>query len=261
MWPREQRRESAIMKRPGIILLAAVLAMAAVAWGQDTARPEAWDTSLALGVHVTDGNSRTLLGSARLASQREVAEHTLRLGLEGVYGENTVANELGEEESQVTAESAKASASYRYALSGTYFYGDSAVLHDDTADVEYRATVGVGLGYSVVKTDNASVGVEGGAGYLWEDVADLTDNYVTLRVAVISERRLSKTAKVWESVEYVPRADDLDDYLLAGEIGVEAAVDSSLSLRVVVQDRYDSTPAAGREENDVAVISSLSWQL
>jgi len=253
------------MERQSTMLLAAVLVMtvavAAISRGAEAAKSEDWETSLALGVHVTDGNSETLLGNVRLTAQREIDKDSYRLSLEGVYGENTTMNALGVKEDQTTTQNAKAAASYRRALNDAYIYVDSSVLHDDIAAVDYRAVAGVGLGYSLVKADETKVGVEGGAAYVWEDVADTRDSYLALRVAVLSEWRLSETAKVWANVEYLPRGDDLDDYLLSGEVGIEAAIDSSMSLQLVVKDRQDSTPAPGLEENDLAVISALSWKL
>ena len=38
-------------------------------------------------------------------------------------------------------------------------------------------------------------------------------------------------------------------------------MNAHLSLRVVVQDKYDSTPAAGAEYNDVSLIAGLGLTL
>ena len=56
-------------------------------------------------------------------------------------------------------------------------------------------------------------------------------------------------------------AEDFDNYLLTGEIGVEAAMSERLNLRVVVQDKYDSTPAANAEYNDVSLIAGVGLSL
>ena len=58
-----------------------------------------------------------------------------------------------------------------------------------------------------------------------------------------------------------PAAEDFDNYLLTGEIGVEAAISDHLSLRVVVQDKYDNTPAPGAERNDLSLIAGLGLSL
>ena len=59
----------------------------------------------------------------------------------------------------------------------------------------------------------------------------------------------------------LPRTDDFDDYLLTVELGVEANLNATMSLRIVVQDKYDSTPAPGQENNDISLVSALTWQL
>lgn len=75
------------------------------------------------------------------------------------------------------------------------------------------------------------------------------------------EHLLSETAKIWQSLEYLPAFDDFDLYLLHVEAGVEAALNSDLNLRVVVQDRYDSDPAPAAEHNDVSLIASLVYKI
>lgn len=72
---------------------------------------------------------------------------------------------------------------------------------------------------------------------------------------------MTKTAKLVQSLEYVPEAGDFSNYLLTGEAGIEAAISEHLNLRVVVQDKYDSTPAEGAEYNDVSLIAGLGLTL
>ena len=90
-----------------------------------------------------------------------------------------------------------------------------------------------------------------------ELATDEEDDYWAVRLAVRHDHVLSKTAKTWESLEYLPRADDWADYLLQAEAGVEAALNARFNLRLVLQDRYDSEPPAGIDENDLTVVASL----
>jgi putative salt-induced outer membrane protein YdiY len=59
----------------------------------------------------------------------------------------------------------------------------------------------------------------------------------------------------------MPNVDDIDDYLANGEAGIEAAINETLSLRVVMQDRYDSTVPDNIDHNDLSVVSSLVYKL
>jgi hypothetical protein len=69
----------------------------------------------------------------------------------------------------------------------------------------------------------------------------------------------SDKAKIWQSAEYLPKANDFGDYLLSAEVGAEAAMNSRVSLRIVLQDKYDSTPAIVlADKNDSASGSALN---
>jgi len=89
----------------------------------------------------------------------------------------------------------------------------------------------------------------------------VSDDYLALRFAERYSCQALKNAKLVQSLEYVPEAEDFDNYLLVGEIGVEAAMSDRLSLRVVLQDKYDNTPAEGKERNDFSLIAGVGIQL
>lgn len=220
-----------------------------------------WKASVALGFNLTSGNSETTLGNAAVTVERQTEPHLVRIAAEGAYGESEVESTAGETVDETTTQNAKLSANYKRSLNGVFVYADGTALHDDIADIDYRFTPGLGAGLFLVKTDAVKLSLEAGAGYLWEDVKDVEDGYATFRAAQRLDWQINETAKLWQAVEYLPRADDFKDYLLNAEIGVEAAMTTAVNLRIVIQDRYDNTPAAGKEENDIAVISALSMSL
>ena len=69
------------------------------------------------------------------------------------------------------------------------------------------------------------------------------------------------TAKIWQSLEFLPRADALNDYLLQTELGAETALNGRLSFRVVLQNKYDRIPGAGLEKNDLGLLTGMSLSL
>ena len=135
------------------------------------------------------------------------------------------------------------------------------MLYDDIALIDYRATLGPGLGAYLVKNDQRTLTLEAGPSYVWEKVDGASNDYLALRFAERYTCQALKNAKLVQSLEYMPEAEDFDNYLLVGEIGVEAAMSDRLSLRVVLQDKYDNTPAAGKERNDLSLIAGLGLQL
>ncbi len=219
----------------------------------DKAPMVAKENSIALGLTLTDGNSDTMMGNISLLSTRNRDEHNLRLGLDYTYGED---------QDEKTTDNAKAVAEYRYLLSErAYAFGTLSVLYDDIADIDYRAVLAAGPGYYLMKDENVTLGVEAGPAYIHEKVGGEENDDLALRVGQRYDRTLSATAKCWQALEYLPVVDDFEDYLMNFEIGVEAAINSSASIRLVVKNAYDSTPAEDREKSDTTVIGALAYQL
>ncbi|HMP75207.1 MAG TPA: DUF481 domain-containing protein [Kiritimatiellia bacterium] len=232
-------------------LIAAVLVAGVLSAHAEEKAPS--ENSIALGVTMTDGNSDTLLATVGLEHNRKRDGYSLRLALDGAYGED---------KDETTTENVKGVGEYRKLLSErAYILGSLSALYDSIADVDYRVIVGVGPGYFLMKDEAASLGVEVGPAFIAEEVGGVESEEWALRVGQRYERQLSPTAKTWQSLEYLPLVDDFDDYLLNAEIGIEAAINSRASIRLVVKNAYDSTPAADAEKSDTTLIGALAFQL
>ena len=74
---------------------------------------------------------------------------------------------------------------------------------------------------------------------------------------------LSDRARIWESVEWLPQVDDFNNYIINGEIGVEADLskDKHWTLRTYLTDTYNNVPAAGRKSNDLKLVTALAYKL
>ena len=248
-----------------ILLAMAVLAVAFSAAAADKAadkaekvKPDGFETALNAGLTLTDGNSETLAANAGLVTEGQKKDlGSVLAGIEANYGENTV-----DEVKDTTVNNVKAYANGKKTLSEMTFGSlDAAFLYDDIALVDYRATVGPGLGAYLVKNDKREFSVEAGPAYLGEKVDGVSDDYFTLWFGERYTCQATPTAKVWEAVKYTPEAADFNNYLLTAEIGVEAAMSDRLSLRVVLQDSYDSTPAVDTERNDLSLIAGIGFSL
>lgn len=215
-------------------------------------------TSLSIGAALTGGNSETMNANGALVTEGEkVGLGSVRAGLEAKYGENTVA-----EVTETAVENARVFGNVKKTFSPlTFGYVDGSVMYDSIADVDYRATLGPGLGAYLLKDERVSLSAEGGASYVWEKVAGESDDYLALRVGERITYALGPTAKLWQSAEYLPRADDFGDYLLSAELGAESALSSRVNMKLVLQDKYDSTPAEGMKNNDVSLIAGVSVSL
>jgi len=249
----------------GMTALLFVVGLSACAHAQDE---EGWHYALAVGGNATAGNSEILSLNASLAGTRAMEDAEIRTGIEANYAEAVVESQVGEEgeeaapERQATAQNIKALVNYKRTFDGWYAYTDDSVLHDRLADVDYRVLLGMGSGTRLLETEKDRLDVEGGLAYVIEQITDIDpDDYPALRVAVRHDHQLNETSLLWASAEFLPEIGVIKNFLLNAEAGAEVAVNSTLSLRIVLQDRYDGEVPEGKENNDLTFATSVVYKL
>jgi putative salt-induced outer membrane protein len=212
-----------------------------------------WDLSVAAGLTLTRGNSKTLLTTANFTGVKKWDQNELDLGVDGVYGKN---------DGVKSAESLDAYGQYNRLFSERFFgYARVEGLHDAIADINYRITASPGVGYYFIKDAATSLRGEVGPGYLYERDSDgSSDSYVTLRLADRFDHKFNDRVKIWQSAELLPQVDKFSNYILNAEIGVESAMSKHLSLQTILRDSYHSEPAAGRVKNDVMLIAGVKYK-
>lgn len=209
-----------------------------------------WDVSAGLGLTATQGNSETVLFSLTGRADKKWGPNELHLGADGTYGENHDVKDN---------ESLRGFLQYnRLFTERWYGYGRVEGLHDAIADVEYRFTLSPGVGYYFIKTAETSFSVEGGPGVIFEKQGHDTHNYFVARISEKFEHKFNDRVRVWEAAEFLPQVDDLENYVVNAEAGVESALSKAWALRLVLQDTYDNVPAPGRRKNDFKVIAGVS---
>jgi len=218
--------------------------------------PTAWKSSAAFGLTMTRGNSETVMGTLNLSTGKKWDQHEISLGADAAYGTTEID---GEEET--TASSARAFGQYNHLFNERlYGYGRLEALHDDVANVDYRITLSPGAGYYLIKEDRMDLSVEAGPSYVLERLDGEEDNYLALRLAEKFNFKINDRARIWQSVEFLPQVDDFDNFLLNAEIGIEADLTESFSLRSFIQDTYDNEPAPGRDENDLKWVTAIAYK-
>jgi putative salt-induced outer membrane protein YdiY len=246
----------------------AVLGTAGAVWAQAPAAavPDPlWKTTIAAGANVTRGNSETLMLNGNVVSVFKQDKNEARVGVEANYGETEVTEGSGSNATKRTdtnVNNARAFSEYRRLLTERdYLYGNAELMMDDVADIDYRLMVGPGVGRYFLMSNTQKLSGELGAAYIQEKVAGDEDDRVALRLAERYELKVSATASVWQSAEFLPAFEDFNQYLLSGELGAEAAMNAKLSLRVVLQDKYNSDPAPGKDQNDLTLIAGVTYKL
>lgn len=244
----------------GTMAVASLLVLAGEfeARGQDASQPAPpppppkWDLSVAFGLTLTEGNSDSVLFTLLGRGAKKWEENELLLGADLTYGET---------EDVKNSDLARAFAQYNRLITDRWFwYLRGEALHDDIADVDYRFTVGPGTGYYLIKEARTFLSVEGGPSFVYEKQGGDTKGYFTVRLAEKFEHKFNDRARVWQSLEFLPQVDRVENFIVNAEVGVESALTKSWSVSVILQDTYDNEPAPGRQENDLKLISAVTWK-
>jgi putative salt-induced outer membrane protein YdiY len=219
-----------------------------------------WQGTVSLGLTLARGNTDTTLFSATSTAKKRWPGNDLVLGVEGLYGESKNA---GQTKSTETAESLHIYGQDNINFTDRLFgYGRIDGLHDGISHIEYRFTLAPGLGYYFIKNKISDLSLEAGPGYIFERLEDDTKSFVTLRVAQKFHYAFTPRTRMWETLELLPQVDNFDNYIANAELGVEASLNKTdkLLIRNVLQDSYDSIPAAGRLRNDLKLIASVTYK-
>ena len=253
------------MKTTRVIAVAlTVLLVAAGAGAQtqiiNTNNAPVWHGDVAAGLSLARGNANTFLMNASASAENVWDKNDLKLGGDGVYA----LNNYGQSKQTRAAENIHGFEDYKRLFTDRW-YGDfrTDLFHDDIAKIRYRAIFGPAVGYYFIKTDASKLNMDVGASYVRQRLDDDGNvGYATLHVGEHGEHFLNKakTARVWETVQYYPQLTYWHNFLLTAEAGAEAALNTRLSLRVVVNDNFNRDPAPGAKENDILLTSQLAFK-
>ena len=213
--------------------------------------PEAWERSIYLGFDLQDGNSDTTLLALGAKAEREKDDNIWRFEANTKYGET---------DSSTTIDETTGLAEYKRLLTDRLYTGFGVEYRrDEIADVDYRVGLNPSVGYFLIKNDDLRFNIEGGPSYIFEEVANIEDDYFAPRVGERFEWDVSETAKLFEEAYITWDIDDSENYIITAQAGVEATISGPVSLIVSVKDDYDNVPAPGLKRNDLQVLTSLSY--
>src|ERR1043165_7139903 len=186
-----------------IVFALAALSLTAAGYSQSTNK---WESSAGLGLTLTRGNSDTLLFTADAQTAKKYTSDELSFGASISYGEqNDIKNN----------EAAKAYGQWNHLFSERFYgYVRAEALHDAVADVEYRVTLSPGAGYYFIKYDKTRLSAEAGPGVVIEKQGAVEKEYFTARIAERFEQKLNDKARIWQSVEFLPQIDALNNYII-----------------------------------------------
>jgi putative salt-induced outer membrane protein len=233
-----------------VAALALLLAVAVPAAAED--RP--WQFSLGLSYLATSGNSENSSAGLDLSYKHnfdpwglEVLGSYLNAESDGVETANRMF--LGVKGSRAIGE--------RWSV-----FAGANWLQDEYAGLDSRIVLDGGLTYKAIANGRHTLSFDFGAAWNSEDFADGGSNdYVSGIAGMAYEWKISETAKLTERLLFVPSLEESDDWRVASDTAIEAAISAKLALKLGFQYLYDNVPVAGFEKTDTRSSVSLVVKL
>jgi putative salt-induced outer membrane protein len=211
-----------------------------------------WESSITAGLTLTRGNSHTLLYSAVFLTTKKTPDNEYSIGADGAYGSQDSVDNVNNYGGFVQ---------WNHLFSDRFYsYVRADARRDLIADVDYRFNIGPGAGYYLIKGTNTTLAAEVGAGYQYEHLGDDYNSFITARAAERFEHKFNDRARLWQTAEYLPQVDKLENYFFNFEIGIETAITKSFSMKTYLDYNYASQPADGRLKNDIKLVSGVSYK-
>ncbi len=239
-----------------VFLIWAILLLPAIVCGESEKDN---DLTTGAGLSISQGNSDQSTGNAYLAWKKEAGKNIFRLDAQASYGEARI-EENGSSNKETITDTGELGLNYKREINISYGYTDASIFYDTVAKVDYRARIVCGAGSYLLKNDRVTASIDAGAGYLWEETAGEPEEYPLLRISQRYDQEVGTSAKVWQTLEYLMKADDVNRYILNAETGAQAPMTSALNIRITLKNRYNSSPAEGIEKNDLTLTAALAWK-
>lgn len=211
-----------------------------------------WEQSFSLGLNLTEGNNDTFLFNTKYDASKSKDNSKIVFGLDANFGT--------ENDKQSTNNYGGKGQYNKNISKKMYWLVSSSFKVDKIADLDYRFLIGPGLGRNLIKSKKTQFDIEAGLSYLREKFKTTTaDDDIAVRAAQNMNHKLSDTAKVWQSLEYLGTIDDFDDYLLNAELGVETSMTKKVNLKSFIKNSFNNAPAPGKKKNDLSFVTMLTY--
>lgn len=132
---------------------------------------------------------------------------------------------------------------------------------DRIADLDLRLVPSIGLGYQWFEGPTFNLSSEAGLAWIYEDYRhrDSTSHFGA-RLAYHVDYKPHDVLLLFHNLEWLPSfADPVGDYNLNADAGLRATIVGRLFSEVKVELRHDSTPAPGRDKNDVRYLMAIGY--
>ncbi len=218
-----------------------------------TGRPtDRWESRLTYGLNISDGNSDTESHALRAHSllRRGKFRHVANADVDLKKDDGNTTRELYRVGYQLDW----------FFQDDWYAFGSSEYFQDELREVDYRITLGVGVGYQFWDTSLGALSVESGISEVIEKVGGESDNNRAFRLSADYNRFfMGKRLELFHRNEMLVLAERDRGELLQTSTGVRYALNSFLSTNLRLDFDHETEPAPGRKKSDVTYIIGIGF--
>ena len=213
---------------------------------------DGWKHSAELGLNGAEGNSRSLSVRGGLTLDRETSLMETKIGAS--YNYATANGQKSTDHGELGARN-----DYRIAPPWR-IYVQGLLEYDTFQDWRWRLSAASGLGYEVIKDDNTLLLGRVGAGFSKQFQTTGSERIEPeLDLGLDFNHKFDDRQSFFVTLDYYPSLHRFTDYRATGKAGYELLVDPvhAISLKLGVEDRYQSVPGDGKKRNDLLYFAAL----
>ncbi len=169
---------------------------------------------------------------------------------------------FAEENDNVTARNTYGSFKFEHSFNSNWFWLlSSELLNDKFKDLNLRAIIGPGVGYTVWNDAVKVLKLEAGISYFSEDLkVGMDDQWFTARLAGRFSYKVFDWLKFVNKVLAYPSVEDLEDFTLRNEANIIASMGNGWGLKVSNILEHNSMPPLGVVKDDTTWIYSVQFE-
>lgn len=226
---------------------------------------DVWTGTISAGLTLTRGNSESTTVAATADAKRESLKDRWTTGAwynksEQEFPDDPV-TPVDEGTTEETVDNYGGKLQYdRFITEKLYWLANAKGESDDFAGLQFRGTVGVGLGYQFWDTESFDLNGEAGLNWVHEDLEGESPNeFLAARLATNWEYLWTETTKLGQTAEVYPSLEDSDDWTSRIDTHADVSMTEAMFLRVQHVLDYDNSPAEDKQPADNRVLVTVGW--
>lgn len=257
------------------LALLAVTAVSPVALAADDKekkeKPKAdgkWHGNASVSLSYASGNTRSSSLALSTEAVRDTGENKISLYGQAL-GSRAESTTNGVATTSTTANQWKAGVRYDKNLTETTFgFLAEDLMHDRIQQLSLRSTSSIGLGYHLIKTEETKWDLLSGLTYRvdrYNPPGVLIGNRLRTRFGAAqlllgeeSDSKLTASTRFKQKLVVTPNLGNERGVLATFDASLVVAINESLSLKVTVQDRYNSLAQAPIKKNDLLFLTGIN---